>query len=116
MGVVGYSVALGGNERSIGYSFNPRGGDLNKWAEFSAPILSNNYNKSTKVCILVDIKIPSEQNEFGSSVINFDGLKLFDDIIPATLRLNDMGYDVKLDLNSNHGSYKPLKILVYYNL
>lgn len=64
--------------------------------------------------ILIDIKLPGESNEFGSTVINKEGIKLFDDIITGVNRLNDLGYNVKLDFNASHHEYKPLKILAYF--
>ena len=46
----------------------------------------------------------------------YEGIKLFDDMLTANSRLIDSGYDVKMDLNSNHGQYKPVKFLIYFNI
>ena len=61
-------------------------------------------------------KLPGEENEFGSTVIGNEGIKLFDDILTANSRLIDSEYDIKMDLNSNHGKYKPVKFLLYSNI
>jgi hypothetical protein len=80
-------------------------------------MLGRKYMTSDKnICIITDIKIPGEQNEFGSTVIGNEGIKIFEDILVANSRLIDMGYDVKLDLNSSHSAYKPAKFLIYFNI
>ena len=73
-------------------------------------------DKLDKVCIIVDIKLPGEPNEFGSTVIGNEGIKLFDDMLTANSRLIESGYDVKLDLNASHAKYKPVKFLIYFDL
>lgn len=70
--------------------------------------------KKQKIYIIVDIKLPGEENEFGSTVIGNESIKLFDDILTANSRLIDSGYDVKMDLNGNHHQYKPVKFLIYF--
>mgnify|MGYP000444873889 CR=1 FL=1 len=65
---------------------------------------------------LVDIKLPGESNEFGSTVIGNEGIRLFDDMLTANSRLIEAGYDVKLDLNASHAKYKPVKFLIYCDL
>ena len=122
MGIVSYTMVSPGFERGGYLSFNPKVGDVNRFLDFQLPVLISTSELGTKsrkldkVCIIVDIKLPGEQNEFGSTVIGNEGIRLFDDMLTANSRLIDAGYDVKMDLNSNHGEYKPVKFLVYFNL
>jgi hypothetical protein len=111
-----------GFERGGYISFDPKRGDVNRFLDFQLPViistseLGTKSKKLDKVCIIVDIKLPGEENEFGSTVIGNEGIKLFDDILTANSRLIDGEYDVKMDLNSNHHQYKPVKFLIYFNL
>ena len=123
MGIISYSMVPSSFERGgrahhrRGYiSFDPKVGDINRFLDFQLPTLTVTPKKLEKVCIIVDIKLPGEQNEFGSTVIGNEGIKLFDDMLTANSRLIDAGYDVKMDLNSSHGQYKPVKFLIYFNL
>lgn len=122
MGIISYSMVSPGFERGGYISFDPKRGDVNRFLDFQLPVilstseLGTESKKLDKVCIIVDIKLPGEQNEFGSTVIGNEGIRLFDDMLTANSRLIDAGYDVKMDLNSNHGEYKPVKFLVYFNL
>jgi hypothetical protein len=122
MGIVSYTMVSPGFERGGYLSFNPKVGDVNRFLDFQLPVLISTSELGTKsrkldkVCIIVDIKLPGEQNEFGSTVIGNEGIRLFDDMLTANSRLIDAGYDVKMDLNSNHGEYKPVKFLIYFNL
>ena len=122
MGIISYSMVSPGFERGGYLSFDPKVGDINRFLDFQLPVLISTSELGTKsrkldqVCIIVDIKLPGEQNEFGSTVIGNDGIRLFDDMLTANSRLIDAGYDVKMDLNSSHGQYKPVKFLIYFNL
>lgn len=123
MGIISYSMVSSDFERGgrahhrRGYiSFDPKVGDINRFLDFQLPTLTVTSKKLEKVCIIVDIKIPGESNEFGSTVIGSEGIKLFDDMLTANSRLIDMGYDVKMDLNGSHGQYKPVKFLIYFNI
>ena len=129
MGIISYSMVSSDFERGgrahhrRGYiSFDPKVGDINRFLDFQLPVLISTSELGTKskkldkVCIIVDIKLPGEQNEFGSTVIGNEGIRLFDDMLTAKSRLIDAGYDVKMDLNSNHSEYKPVKFLIYFNL
>lgn len=119
MGIVSYALIKGGEERGVGYTFDPKTGNYDNWLEFCIPGIRYEYkNKKSdlQVCIIAHIKLPSEQNEFGSSVVNSEGIKLFEDILTANSRLIDAGYDIKLDLNSSHHQYKPAKFLIYFNI
>ena len=122
MGIVSYSMVSPGFERGGYLSFDPKVGDINRFLDFQLPVLISTSELGTKsrkldqVCIIVDIKLPGEQNEFGSTVIGNEGIKLFDDMLTANSRLIDAGYDVKMDLNSSHGQYKPVKFLIYFTL
>ena len=122
MGIISYSLASPGFERGGYISFDPKRGDVNRFLDFQLPViistseLGTKSKKLDKVCIIVDIKLPGEPNEFGSTVIGNDGIKLFEDILIANSRLIDMGFDVKLDLNGNHPEYKPAKFLIYFDL
>lgn len=112
MGIISYSVVLPGFERGGYISFDPKVGDVNRFLNFQLPTL----RKQTKYCIIVDIKLPGESNEFGSTVIGNESIRLFDDMLTANSRLIESGYDVKLDLNASHGQYKPVKFLIYFNI
>ena len=123
MGIISYSMVSSDFERGgrahhrRGYiSFDPKVGDINRFLDFQLPTLTVTSKKLEKVCIIVDIKLPGESNEFGSTVIGNEGIKLFDDMLTANSRLIEAGYDVKMDLNASHGQYKPVKFLIYFNL
>lgn len=122
MGIVSYTMVSPGFERGGYLSFNPKVGDVNRFLDFQLPVLISTSELGTKsrkldkVCIIVDIKLPGEQNEFGSTVIGNEGIRLFDDMLTANSRLIEAGYDVKMDLNASHGQYKPVKFLIYFNL
>ena len=126
MGIISYSIILPGFERGGYISFDPKVGDVNRFLDFQLPTLNLTFSKRhlgvltsdklDKVCIIVDIKLPGEPNEFGSTVIGNEGIKLFDDMLTANSRLIESGYDVKLDLNASHAKYKPVKFLIYFDL
>ncbi|MGI9163447.1 MAG: hypothetical protein ACR2JI_11100 [Mycobacterium sp.] len=123
VGIISYSMVSSDFERGgrahhrRGYiSFDPKVGDINRFLDFQLPTLTVTSKKLEKVCIIVDIKLPGESNEFGSTVIGNEGIKLFDDMLTANSRLTEAGYDVKMDLNGSHGQYKPVKFLIYFNL
>ena len=126
MGIISYSMVLPGFERGGYISFDPKVGDVNRFLDFQLPTLNLTFSKRNlgvltsdkldKVCIIVDIKLPGEPNEFGSTVIGNEGIKLFDDMLTANSRLIESGYDVKLDLNASHAKYKPVKFLIYFDL
>ena len=126
MGIISYSIILPGFERGGYISFDPKVGDVNRFLDFQLPTLNLTFSKRhlgvltsdklDKVCIIVDIKLPGEPNEFGSTIIGNEGIRLFDDMLTANSRLIEAGYDVKLDLNASHGKYKPVKFLIYFDL
>ena len=126
MGIISYSMVLPGFERGGYLSFDPKVGDVNRFLDFQLPTLNLTFSKRhlgvltsdklDKVCIIVDIKLPGEPNEFGSTIIGNEGIRLFDDMLTANSRLIEAGYDVKLDLNASHGKYKPVKFLIYFDL
>ena len=122
IGIISYSLVSPGFERGGYISFDPKRGDVNRFLDFQLPViistseLGTKSKKLDKVCIIVDIKLPGEPNEFGSTVIGNEGIRLFEDILIANSRLIDMGFDVKLDLNGNHPEYKPAKFLIYFDL
>ena len=126
MGIISYSMVLPGFERGGYLSFDPKVGDVNRFLDFQLPTLNLTFSKRhlgvltsdklDKVCIIVDIKLPGEPNEFGSTIIGNEGIRLFDDMLTANSRLIEAGYDVKLDLNARHGKYKPVKFLIYFDL
>lgn len=141
MGIISYGVIASGFERGAFGQFNPKEGDFERFLDYVTPTvklsikkddelggpgLANKYktvgHKSSYTvsdkdfCIIVDIKLPGESNEFGSTVISNEGIKIFEDILVANSRLIDAGYDVKLDLNASHNAYKPVKFLIYFNL
>ena len=126
MGIITYSMVSPGFEKGGYISFDPKVGDVNRFLDFQLPTLTGlgytgrlailTSKKLDKGCIIVDIKLPGESTEFGSTVIGNEGIKLFDDMLTANSRLIDAGYDVKLDLNSSHSQYKPVKFLIYFNI
>ena len=126
MGIISYSLVSPGFERGGYISFDPKVGDVNRFLDFQLPTLNLTFSKRNlgvltsdkldKVCIIVDIKLPGEPNEFGSTVIGNEGIKLFDDMLTANSRLIESGFDVKLDLNASHAKYKPVKFLIYFDL
>jgi hypothetical protein len=125
MGIITYSIVASGFERGGYVNFDPKVGDFERFLDYITPTVSlgidssmrNKYKASEKdFCIITDIKLPGESNEFGSTVIGNEGIKIFEDILVANSRLIDAGYDVKLDLNASHSKYKPVKFLIYTNI
>jgi hypothetical protein len=128
LGIISYGIIASGDERSGLISFDPKASnrmsDIELYLDYITPVvkLRNKTNAlgtkfdSSSICVVVDIKLPGESSEFGSTVIGNKGIELFDDIISGVGRLKDLGYDVKLDFNASHGQYKPLKILAYFNI
>ena len=116
MGIISYSLVSPGFERGGYISFDPKRGDVNRFLDYQLPTLTVTSKKLEKVCIIVDIKLPGESNEFGSTVIGNEGIRLFDDMLTANSRLIESEYDVKMDLNASHGQYKPVKFLIYFNI
>jgi hypothetical protein len=113
--ITSYSMVSSGGNRVV---FNPKKDDVDVFLNQQIKSLFfTNHPLITmvKIYIIVDIKLPGEENEFGSTVIGNEGIKLFDDMLTANSRLIDSGYDVKMDLNSNHHQYKPVKFLIYFN-
>lgn len=128
MGIISYGVIASGFERGGYGQFNPKEGDFERFLDYITPTVKiglykdrvgmrDKYKVSEKnFCIITDIKLPGEPNEFGSTVIGNEGIKIFEDILVANSRLIDAGYDVKLDLNASHNAYKPVKFLIYFNI
>ena len=120
LGIIKYNFITPGYERSGGTTFDPRIGNQDNFIENKTSIIRLTYKSAIRntpdnqLLILIDIKLPGESNEFGSTVIGNDGIDLFDDIISGVNRLKDLGYNVKLDFNASHHEYKPLKILAYF--
>jgi predicted nucleotidyltransferase len=119
--IISYGIIASGDERSGLISFNPKASnrmsDIDLYLDYITPVVKLRTKfDSSSICVVVDIKLPGESSEFGSTVIGNKGIELFDDIISGVNRLKDLGYDVKLDFNASHGQYKPLKILAYFNI
>ena len=127
--ITSYSIIVFLSNMSI--SFNPKRDDVDVFIDTRLNLLLSRIPpaphgggggnatrikslKKQKIYIIVDIKLPGEENEFGSTVIGNESIKLFDDILTANSRLIDSGYDVKMDLNGNHHQYKPVKFLIYF--
>jgi hypothetical protein len=123
--IITYSILVSGFESSGGVNLHPKG-DIDKFIEnisyqIKLGLSMNHIRKNRKVfdedvCIIANIKIPGESTGFGSTVIGKEGIGLFDDILTSVNRINDLGFNVKLDFNASHGEYKPLRILIYTNL
>lgn len=120
LGVISYGIIAAGDERSGLISFNPKASnrmsDVDLYLDYITTVVKLRIKSDSSICVIVDVKLPGESNEFGSTVIGNDGIELFDDIISGVNRLKDLGYNVKLDFNASHGEYKPLKILSYFNI
>lgn len=120
LGIISYSIIAAGDERSGLISFDPKASnrmsDVDLYLDYITTVVKLRIKSDSSICIIVDVKLPGESNEFGSTVIGNDGIELFDDIISGVSRLKDLGYNVKLDFNASHGEYKPLKILSYFNI
>jgi hypothetical protein len=134
LGIIKYTFIVSGYERGGSVYLDPKlstkMGDIKEFIEYITPTVKYGLNHDVRfyngkkirstpdenVCLLLEIKIPGESNEFGSTVIAKEGISLFDDIISGVNRLEDLGYNVKLDFNASHGEYKPLRILCYFNI
>jgi len=118
--IISYGIISSGDERSGLISFDPKAsnrmGDIDLYLDYITPVVKLRTRSDSSICVVVDIKLPGESNEFGSTVIIKEGISLFDDIISGVNRLKDLGYNVKLDFNASHGEYKPLRILCYFNI
>ena len=126
--IITYTIVASGYERGDYTNFDPQRGNFDMFINTITPTVQlglskDNIGAITKykvtdkdLCIITSVKLVGETNAFGSTVLNNDGIKLFEDIIIANSRLIDMGFDVKLDLNGNHPQYKPVKFLIYSNL
>jgi hypothetical protein len=126
--IITYTIVPSGYERGDYINFDPQRGDFDRFMDNITPIVQlgiskDNIGSITKYkvtdkdfCIIANIKLMGETNAFKSTVLNNDGIKLFEDILIANSRLIDMGFDVKLDLNGNHPEYKPTKFLIYFDL
>lgn len=101
-------------EPKAGYGFMPGGGlsiekVVEEWAKFfKIPGGIERLDRSP--FIKVYIKFPSNEQ----SVINSEGIKLFESILEANSRLVDMGYNIMLDMNANHSKYKPMTFKIYF--
>lgn len=105
-----------GMEFEIGYTFRPND-DLDKFLHFCCHLIRG----GDKACINVDLKFPGEKDKYklhnsGDIQLDSDGIKLLDDILTANSRLTEQGYDVKLNLNSNHHEYKPMRFKIYFKV
>lgn len=120
LGIISYSIIAAGYERSGLISFDPKASnrmsDVDSYLDYITTVVKLRIKSDSSYCVIVDVKLPGESNEFGSTVIGNDGIELFDDIISGVNRLKDLGYNVKLDFNASHDKYKPLKILSYFNI
>lgn len=126
--IITYTVVSSGYERGDYVTFDPQRNDFEVFMNTITPTVqlgmtTDNIGAITKYkvtdkdfCIITTIKLMGETNAFRNTVLNNDGIKLFEDIMIANSRLIDMGYDVKLDLNPHHPDYKPVKFLIYFNL
>jgi len=122
LGIVeSYSFGYSGSIRNTkyepraGYSFTP-GGRLSidevveEWVNFFK--LDGGIKRTErKPFIKVSIRFPSEGN---NSVINSDGIKLFENVLEVNSRLVDIGYDIKLDMNGSHPQWKPMSFKLYF--
>lgn len=113
----GYSGSIKSTkyEPKCGFSFTP-GGRLSidqvieEWVNFFK-LDGGIQRNERRPFIKVDIKFPSEGN---SSIINSEGIKLFENVLEVNSRLVDMGYDIKLDMNGSHPQYKPMTFKFYF--
>jgi len=134
MNIISYGINSVGYERESWGQYTPGHTDHDRFIDRIVPTLrlgflndderrvlkqlSKDKYKSVdkQFFISAHIKIPGEPNEFGSTLIGNEGIKLFEDILVANSRLIDMGYVVKLDMNAHHNAYKPAKLLIYFNI
>jgi len=63
-------------------------------------------------CIIINLKLPINEND----LVDQDGIRVFDDILSINSRLSSDGYRIEYDMSGNHGNYKPMSIILYYNL
>lgn len=113
----GYSGSIKNTnyQPTAGYSFIP-GGRLTmdevveEWAKFFK--LDGGIERNErKPFVMVRIKFPSEGN---NSIINSEGIKLFENVLEVNSRLVDMSYDIKLNMNATHAQYKPMSFMIYF--
>ena len=121
MGIIEYGIIPSGYERGGYGTFDPKNGNFDRFIDSVVPVIKSFRPILSKivdkdVCIIADIRLPGESNKYGNTVIGNEGIKLFDDILSANSRLIDDGYDIRLDLNSSHHKYYPVKFLIYFNL
>lgn len=104
---------------NIGYYFNPDKTNYDVFLDFVSARIIRFNDKGYRTCLMAQIEYPGENDEnslrYGNNCfINSEDFKMFEDLIVASNRLTDMGYEVKVDLNSSHHKYKPVNLLIYY--
>jgi hypothetical protein len=124
-------MVISKSESSIGWCINPRSGNFDKWSE-SISLEANRYltNEDYRklflnsqlseypFCFCANIKLKGEKDEkhFGSNcIISEQGVNMLEDVLVAYKRLKDNYDKITMDMNSNHSSYKPLMLKIYFN-
>lgn len=102
--------------KNIGYSFKPD--DYHPFDNQSDKIkhfkdmIGYGVEHAKHIIVEVNIKFPAIPNYGQGSLIDMEGIKSLEEILTASYRLKDKGYNVILDMNGNHHAYKPIKFIV----
>lgn len=76
------------------------------------------WDLDKKMSIEISLKMPGEL-QFGNAIrLNSKSFEFLEDLMTTVKRLNDIEgiNEVTIDLNSNHHQYKPIKVIVYFDL
>lgn len=104
------------DEDIISYSFGRFGPRFKKDVNYSDFLKYAKPLKNEKdFFIEIDIYFPGKGIESygGNALIDSKDINLLNELFSAINRLNDAGFDFKLDFNSNSDKYKPITIMIY---
>lgn len=119
LSLVSYNVSVSNDSypapesyKEIGYSFNPSFGSKSDKIKHFKDMIGYGVEHAKHIIVEVNIKFPAIPNYGQGSLIDMEGIKSLEEILTASYRLKDKGYNVILDMNSNHHAYKPIKFIV----
>lgn len=110
-GLISYSV-FHKNETINGYwaTFNPINNNFDTWVEIIYHGLQRIQNSDFG--IVLSLKIPEVKND--KCLLGHDGISRLEDIINISRRLENLDFEVEMDINYKHHEYKPVNLFVMY--
>lgn len=110
LNIIQYTIHLKG----VSYSLIPGETNIDLFFKKVLPVFINQFKIKIKmhqeinILISVNIKLPTNYKVNTNAIIDYNGVVILDDILVSCKTLNDIGYHIELDLNSNHHLYKPI--------